>query len=74
MGYVKCRCDSCKFATFAFDAKPCQLRSVARYHTERPPTCLQHVRRDAARRAGLPATADPLYSMLKFACVCWCGL
>ena len=31
------------------------------YRTERPPTCLQHVRRDAARRAGLSATADPCF-------------
>jgi len=25
--------------------------------------CLQHVRRDAARRAGLPATADPCINL-----------
>ena len=30
------------------------------YHTGRP-LCLQHVRRDAARRAGLSATADPCW-------------
>ena len=30
------------------------------YHTERP-LCLQHVRRDAARRAGLSAIADPCW-------------
>ena len=28
------------------------------YHTERPPICLQHVRRDAVHRVGLSATAD----------------
>jgi len=62
VGAVKCRCGSCKLATF--DAKRCQLSSVATrkfitlsVHL----TCLQHVRRDAARRAGLSATADPCF-------------
>jgi len=31
------------------------------YDTERPPYLLQHVRHDAARRAGLPAIADPCF-------------
>jgi len=31
------------------------------YYTEHHLICLQHVRRDAARRAGLSATADPCF-------------
>ena len=37
-------------------AKRCQLRTVASLSHL---ACLQHVRRNAARRAGLSATADP---------------
>jgi len=35
------------------------------YHTERPP-CLQHVRRDAARRADLSGIHDPCYLTLSY--------
>ena len=31
------------------------------HHTERQRYCLQHVRRDAARRAALSVTADPCF-------------
>jgi len=44
-------------AVATFDAKRCQLSSVA--SLSHWASTLQHVRRDGARRAGLSATADP---------------
>ena len=61
VGKVKCWCGSWKLATV--DAKRCRLgRKFITLSVHL--TCLQHVRLDAARRAGLSATADPCYYLL----------
>jgi len=61
-GGDKCRCGRCKLATF--DAKRCQLTSSSvtslKFITLSVHLiCLQHVRHETVRRAGLPATARP---------------
>jgi len=63
VGWVKCRCGSCKLATF--DAKRCQLSSDRKFITLSVHLiCLQRVRYDAARRAGMSATADPCVTVV----------
>jgi len=49
MGQVKCRCGSCKLATFATRSVVNLVRSQV-YHSERPPHLFVHFCRDAASR------------------------